>query len=68
MLDDENNKAEWNQIMARLTDFAQETARGLESRYNETVWFPAAYNAVMQYMEVRTICCPYCSSVLMFLY
>ncbi|CAM9742949.1 unnamed protein product [Sphacelaria rigidula] len=51
MLDDENNKAEWNQIMARLTDFAQETARGLGSRYNGTVWFPAAYNAVMQYME-----------------
>lgn len=52
MLDDETNKAEWSKHIERLTEFAKETALGLESHYNGTVWFPVVRDAVAQYMEV----------------
>lgn len=54
-LADDANKTEWNKHIARLTGFAQETALGFASRYNETVWFPVARNAATYYMEVRVI-------------
>lgn len=53
MLDDGANQSEWSKTIARVTEFAQETTVGFEARYNETVWFPVARNALSHYMEVR---------------
>lgn len=38
--------------MTSLSGLVQETALGLESRYNETFWFPLARDAVSSYLEV----------------
>lgn len=64
MLDDETNKTEWSKHIARLTHFAQETALGLELRYNDTVWFPVARNALKHYMEVRATCISHLNSLI----
>lgn len=53
MLGDETYQAEWGNTIDRVTEFAQETGVAFEGRYNETVWFPMARNAVTHYMEVR---------------
>ncbi|CAM9090697.1 unnamed protein product [Laminaria digitata] len=51
MLGDETYQAEWGNTIDRVTEFAQETGVAFEGRYNETVWFPMARNAVTHYME-----------------
>lgn len=56
MLDDEANEKQWSKHIAHLTHFAQETALGLESRYNDTVWFPIVHDTLKHYMEVRVTC------------
>lgn len=53
MVDGESNETEWSKNIARVTEFAQETADGFASQYNETAWFPVARNAISHYMEVR---------------
>lgn len=53
MLDIESNsESEWGKNMVRVTEFAQETASGLASKYNETAWYPVAQNAISNYFEV----------------
>ncbi|CAM9155461.1 unnamed protein product [Ectocarpus sp. 13 AM-2016] len=59
MLDDESNsESEWGKNIVRVTEFAQETASGLASKYNETAWYPVAQNAISNYFEHGALTAP----------
>ncbi|CAM9249568.1 unnamed protein product [Ectocarpus fasciculatus] len=59
MLDVESNgESEWGKNIVRVTEFAQETASGFASQYNETAWYPVAQNAISNYFEHGALTAP----------